>query len=311
MGGQDGSVRPEPQCPELSAIVPAPLLPLSLRVTARRLAARVRPLLEQRPIEHSLLLTLLAELEAAPDHVRSTPLLCIRVERGGVVVGAGFSDSQSWPLLLSRMPAAAIDALVDLVVTVAPTLAGVNGVEPEPAAFAEAWRRCTGRAVSERRAQWLYQLDRVVPPVGVSGTARVARPDELGELANWAAAEFRVESGPPAVVLRATTRRLFVWEDGGGAVSMARLSSPLAGVARVGLVYTPPVWRRRGYASALVAAVSQLALDEGAHSCVLYTDVTNPTSNALYQAIGYRPRYEAAAYTFAPPSSTTVVETTP
>jgi GNAT superfamily N-acetyltransferase len=269
-----------------------------------RFAARVRPSLEQRPIEHSLLLTLLAELEAAPDDVGGAVPLCIRVDHGGNVVGVGLRNSPIWALLLSRMPAAAIDAVVDLVATVTPTLAAVDGLEPEPAAFAEAWQRRTGRAVSERRAQRLYQLDRVVPAVAVSGTARLARPDELDELASWAAAAFPTESGPPAVVLRATTRRLFIWDDGSRVVSMARLSRPVAGVARVGLVYTPPVWRRRGYASALVAAISQLALDEGAHSCVLYTDAANPTSNAIYQAIGYRPRYEVAAYTFAPTSTT-------
>ena len=54
-------------------------------------------------------------------------------------------------------------------------------------------------------------------------------------------------------------------------------------------VYTPPALRRRGFASALVAAVSAVGLASGKEVCVLYTDLANPTSNSIYQKIGYRP----------------------
>ncbi len=69
-----------------------------------------------------------------------------------------------------------------------------------------------------------------------------------------------------------------------------------AGVAPVGPVYTPPEHRRRGYASAGVAAVSRLALDGGADHCMLSTDLANPTSNSIYQALGYRPAFDAPEY---------------
>jgi predicted GNAT family acetyltransferase len=59
-------------------------------------------------------------------------------------------------------------------------------------------------------------------------------------------------------------------------------------VVRVGPVYTPPDLRGRGYASGVVAALSQHALDQGAAACMLFTDVANPTSNKIYQRIGYR-----------------------
>jgi predicted GNAT family acetyltransferase len=63
-------------------------------------------------------------------------------------------------------------------------------------------------------------------------------------------------------------------------------------------VYTPPGLRGRGYASALVAAVSQLALDRGAATCALATDLANPTANRIYQALGYRPVTDMTAYKF-------------
>jgi predicted GNAT family acetyltransferase len=71
-------------------------------------------------------------------------------------------------------------------------------------------------------------------------------------------------------------------------------------MARVGPVYTPPALRRRGYAGAATAAASQAALDAGARVVVLYTDLANPTSNALYQRLGHRPVEDRVVMSFAP-----------
>jgi predicted GNAT family acetyltransferase len=73
---------------------------------------------------------------------------------------------------------------------------------------------------------------------------------------------------------------------------------PAGGVVRIGPVYTPPRYRKRGYAGALVAAASQRALDNGAAACSLYTDLANPTSNKIYQAVGYRPICDVTMYQF-------------
>jgi uncharacterized protein len=58
---------------------------------------------------------------------------------------------------------------------------------------------------------------------------------------------------------------------------------------RIGSVYTPPEYRRKGYATACVAALSQKLLDEGCERCFLLTDLANLTSNHIYQEIGYIP----------------------
>jgi predicted GNAT family acetyltransferase len=78
-------------------------------------------------------------------------------------------------------------------------------------------------------------------------------------------------------------------EDGGMPVSMAKISRELQTVCVVGMVYTPPYFRGRGYATSCVAAVSQFGLDRVYKKCVLYTDLANPTSNSIYMKIGYRP----------------------
>jgi predicted GNAT family acetyltransferase len=69
---------------------------------------------------------------------------------------------------------------------------------------------------------------------------------------------------------------------------MVSTNPAVAGVVRIGPVYTPPEARRRGYASSAVAAVSREALATGAHTCMLYTDLANPTSNKIYADVGYR-----------------------
>ena len=83
-------------------------------------------------------------------------------------------------------------------------------------------------------------------------------------------------------------RALYFWTDP-DPVSMAATTRPTVNGISISYVYTPPELRRKGYASAIVASVSQLMLDKGRKFCTLYTDQSNPTSNSIYQKIGYKP----------------------
>jgi predicted GNAT family acetyltransferase len=104
-----------------------------------------------------------------------------------------------------------------------------------------------------------------------------------------------------AVVRDRVRRGLFMlWTDDGTTVSLAGFHEPSAGVARVGPVYTPPEHRRNGFAGGVTAAASGACLDRGATRCMLYTDLANPTSNGVYQRIGYTPVADAVQYAFQP-----------
>jgi hypothetical protein len=96
-----------------------------------------------------------------------------------------------------------------------------------------------------------------------------------------------------------TDRQLYLWDDV-GPVSMCAASRPTAHGIAVSLVYTPPELRRRGYARSAVAALSQDLLDEGWQLCTLFADLANPTSNHIYQEIGYTPVCDYDEYTFEP-----------
>jgi predicted GNAT family acetyltransferase len=65
-------------------------------------------------------------------------------------------------------------------------------------------------------------------------------------------------------------------------------------------VYTPPEHRRRGYATALVGRQTEALLTGTTTTCVLFTDLANPTSNAIYRRIGYQPVCDAVEIAFEP-----------
>jgi predicted GNAT family acetyltransferase len=78
---------------------------------------------------------------------------------------------------------------------------------------------------------------------------------------------------------------------------MAGWAGRTARGVRVSFVYTPPEFRRLGYAAACVASLTQQLLDEGQSFCCLYADLANPTSNGIYQRMGYRPICDVSSYT--------------
>lgn len=99
---------------------------------------------------------------------------------------------------------------------------------------------------------------------------------------------------------RIAAGRITIWETPDGTpVSMAGVTPQVAGQVRVAPVYTPAHLRGRGYAGAVTAEVSRAARDAGAEEVLLFTDLANPTSNALYQRIGYRPVTDFAVYGFS------------
>jgi predicted GNAT family acetyltransferase len=81
---------------------------------------------------------------------------------------------------------------------------------------------------------------------------------------------------------------------------MAGVTGPTPHGIRVGPVYTPPSDRGHGFASAVTAAASQAQLDQGRRFVFLFTDLTNPTSNKIYQAIGYEPVIDIDQWSLEP-----------
>jgi RimJ/RimL family protein N-acetyltransferase len=267
---------------------------------------RVRPLLAAEPIFANVIATVLA---SPPQPSGSgPPARWLRVHDGDEVVGAAIWTPPRG-VHLSPMPPPAARALADHLVAGGDRPPSVDGPSRATAAFARRFAAGTGAGVTLGLAQRLYRLDRVSVPEGVPGRSRPATTADRQLILDWLDT-FVAEAAPghpplsdPSTVDRrlATGELMWLWEVAGAPVSFC-WRTPLSGamrVSRVGAVYTPPALRGHGYASANVAAASQRALESGAFACVLYTDRANPTSNRIYQSIGYRPVGDAQEWLFS------------
>jgi uncharacterized protein len=269
------------------------------------------PLLVADEARHNLILGIAGTIRDTPDLYPLRSLWLVR-DAGEVVAAA--LRTPPYNLILARPRSGpALAALAEAVS--GEELPGVTGTEPEVEEFAELWSRHSGVAGRVNMRQGVYALEQIEPLPAVPGSARVATADDRALALRWWIAfgeEVLHEGGPgreraEASVdhkLSSPTSGLLLWEDGGEPVSVAGWGGPTPNGIRVGPVYTPPELRGRGYATALTAELSQRLLDGrlyegGRRFCFLYTDLANPTSNAIYERIGYRRIAEAAEVVFS------------
>ncbi|MGA8296511.1 MAG: GNAT family N-acetyltransferase [Acidimicrobiales bacterium] len=255
-------------------------------------AAFARGFLATDPETNTLSITVLDAVISG--RFRDPPPIFGWHEEGPVVDGA-FLMTPPHELIL----VASIDEAADLGRELRDGALVVPGVNSQPdvgRAFAAAYLAQSVRVAELKTHMALYRLEELVEaPFGAEGGPRLATSDDF-ELCLSYFNDMRSEVGggvtgdqPDLVQRRISGGLVWLWEADGEAVSLASRAPESAGVARVGPVYTPPSWRRRGFASAVTHACTKDALDHGARSVVLFTDLTNPTSNAIYQSIGFRP----------------------
>jgi hypothetical protein len=225
------------------------------------------------------------------------------VEEGGVVVACALR-TPPYSALVSRAGRNAVDLLVTDLLDKYPDLPTVAGPEPTITSFGELWTGRTGASVGPKMHMRLLEARQVLPLTPPPGTFRVATEADLPTVAGWAQACFDEigldDPSDPGEMARGQIEEgsLYVWHDE-RLVSMAAWAGRTGNTARINAVYTPPEHRGRGYASACVASLTQRLLDEGLQSCCLYADLANPTSNKIYQAVGYRPVCDVTELCFA------------
>lgn len=259
--------------------------------------------LRSRPVEHTVPLTLVATLRKHGSNAYGpdAPIFGWYRAPDGTVAGACLR-TPPFPLLVTAAP-----DLAGLAAALAGRpLPGVNALAGDVDEFAAAWQRRTGVTPVPGRRSRLYRLDALTPPSPhPPGEPRVAGPADRELLISWMTG-FHREIGESAgevvdwVDEKLPYGGLTLWEVDGQPVSMAGASRPEAGMVRVMAVYTPRELRGRGYAGAVTTVVSRAALDAGAVDVVLFTDLANATSNALYRRLGYRPVEDRAVVEFRP-----------
>jgi uncharacterized protein len=264
------------------------------------------PLLLADEARHNLILGIAGDLARDTRVYREHRLWIVADDATPVAVAL---QTPPFNLLVSHARVTgALDALADTLAADGTALPGVTASLPEVDEFAAAWEARAAVVRRPRVRQLIYRLTAVRPVNGVPGRPRRATGEDRPLLVEWMAA-FTEETvgraplrGPEETVdarLRAAGGGFVLWEDG-RTVSLVGYGSRTPNGVRIGPVYTPPDRRRKGYASALTAAVSAEQLAQGRPFCFLYTDVDNPTANHVYSAIGYERVCESVEYAFEP-----------
>jgi predicted GNAT family acetyltransferase len=261
---------------------------------------------------HNLILGLADTLTNHPAQYTSWDLWLV-VDDGGVV-GAAL-QTPPWPLAIGRpMHEGALAVLAAELVARGARPPGVSGARPEVEGFADAWRSLTGATFTTQIEHGIYCLDAVADVSPSPGEARRAERADAELIHRWIH-DFHDEASPtphrdPDGIRRSIELRLqttdpdragfWLWEHEGEPRSLSGYGGVTPNGIRIGPVYTPPEYRARGFATTLVAEQSAWLLSRGRRFCFLYTDLSNPTSNAIYQRIGYRKICEGAEIAFEP-----------
>lgn len=256
-------------------------------------ARRAVPRLMERPVDNTLVLTISDTIRAGRRFSEHEPVF------------GWFDDLQHFGGLVMTPPyamvvsGAAPETMPDLVSALRGQQVDVTAVNCEDALayrFAHEWLDGVDRQPVVRRRQRLYRLaDLRSPTRPPEGHGRLARESDLVQLMEWMHA-FIAEVHLPDEVSEVSMRAridaglVWIWEDAAGTpAAFAGRQKTIAQVARIGPVYTPPSHRRRSFGAAVTHASTADALGRGATEVALFTDLANPTSNSIYQQIGFEP----------------------
>jgi len=187
---------------------------------------------------------------------------------------------------------------------------GVVGPVHEVDVFAQAWKQATGQNFQLGYRTRMYRADSAQMPEHsgqseIPGRMICANSDHLNLVTQWTY-QFALEAHPheagtiekmrEATTIRLGRSQIFLWEVERQAVAQVLVSGETPAGTRLSAVYTPPELRGKGFATALVAQITQQKISEGKKFCVLFTDLGNATSNSIYQKIGYRAIADSANF---------------
>ncbi len=275
--------------------------------------ASAGPFLAEREAEHNLILGICSRLATDPDPPAGT-YLGVALQ-GELVVAAAIRTPPMNLVLSETDEAGAIEAFAQELHEAGEAIPGVLGPCDHADAFGRRWSELTGAPAKLVMRERIYRAGAARPPVGVPGELRSYADGDRALVMAWIDA-FVSEAFPGDIVkepVENIVRRrvedpdgdFLLWEVNGSAVSIAGFGGRTPGGIRIGPVYTPPERRRNGYAGALVGTMTQMLLDRGYRFCFLFTDLANPTSNGVYQRVGYEPVSDVDQYVFAGPDQRT------
>ncbi|MFI7526255.1 GNAT family N-acetyltransferase [Nocardia salmonicida] len=262
---------------------------IDITADAARFLDDVEPFPQGDPLRHTVIATALVNRINGRSGGMVTHFVSVRDDAGAVV---GLAQCTNGAVYLGEVPAHSISALADAFGTHDIVVRSVEGADADAAAFAAHWSKTGGGSYGEKFAVRLFRLGALRVPE-TAGAPRQATVDDLAVCIAMTE-EFAVEADVPhrldetAMRKRIEAGTSWLWEHDGAPVTLVARHAAVLGWARIGPVYTPPRYRGNGFASALTATVAARIRAEGADAC-LFTDLANPTSNKIYQRIGFEP----------------------
>ena len=263
----------------------------------------LRNFLAQNPISNGLILGLLR---------RETPLHFSRIlqdEKGESVFAAVQTDPEQ-RLLLSEGDVQYARRLAHDLLTEGYRFPGVMGPKILADAFAKAYQAvAVVTPAIQMFLRGVYQHEFASPTTLVpSGCARLATEADFQKLQMMRQA-FVQDTGVFTTDLNAyrqSTRqgiaaeKIWLWEVKNGAFGgYIKWSNVNAEGAKIGHVYTAPAHRGQGIASHLMAHVLREIFDHHQKQwCVLFSNTENPTSNRVYERLGFHPYGTYQEYNF-------------
>lgn len=279
--------------------------------TATSFLAKMREKLEANEARNGLILGLALRVENDPHAYGDADPYFATVENGiGVVTAALMTPPHGVVLFcvnddIGPYETDALRAIAHNLYADSWVLPTVHGESATATKFADIWCELTGATYEVDTNLRAFKLSEVDHPTYSAGHLRQVTPDDYHLAAQWIREFDREAMGEEAEEERIQKRlnqkiadgHFYFWEDE-KPVSLAGITRPTARGISIGPVYTPPAYRGCGYASSAVARLSQDMLDSGKEYCALFTDLANPTSNSIYQKIGYKPVGDFTLYRF-------------
>lgn len=264
---------------------------------------KVKDYLLKDEISHNLQLGICNRLINNPEIYEIKPYLAAVEEHGSIIAVAMMTIP--YTLLLSEIKdLKAIDIIAQDLQQEYESLTNVNAPVVEAETFAEKWCLLTGKFYKLKVPLRIFKLEKVELFSQVKGNFRLATENEKELIKSWhdafcLEALGSIEGDSENWLERVLQKsKAYLWQDE-IPVSIACSTRSTPNGIGISMVYTPPEHRKRGYASACVAALSQTLLDKGYKFCFLFTDLSNPTSNKIYQEIGYKPVADWNNYSFS------------
>lgn len=262
------------------------------------------------PVKNGLLLSI-AQKVAVNVSVYGTkkPSFLILQSKEHRVLGVALR-TPPYPWSVSEMEQEVSDCLISFWNSHKLSVPGFTGPKATIQRLTKAQEKCFGVVGQVRMNLRLYSLQKVLIQSDGKGTLRLCEESDLEQVHKWAkafAVDAHLPEGPPTekqTLDRIKGKLVFLWEvEGQSKCMIAYSSESIGGVVRIGPVYTPKAFRKNGCGTNATAALSQHLLNAGSEYCSLFTDLANPTSNKIYQNIGYRPVTDFLQMSFEQESS--------